>query len=101
MTDIMKVENLRANKFTFNFSAGPETIVLDGTDQPGHYGTTVFVAVEGTEAWKVIRKKDGRMLLTANWKLSKDGNTLTDNYNEIAPHGSSSTCNYVYKRRGG
>lgn len=101
LTDVMKVENLSANKYSFDFGAGPEAIVIDGTDQPGHYGTTLSVAVEGPEAWKVIRKKDGRMLLTANWKLSKDGNTLTDNYNEISPHGSASTVNYVYKRRGG
>ena len=101
LTDVMKVESLGANKYTFNFGADPEAIVVDGTDQPGHYGTTLSVAVEGPDAWKVIRKKDGRMLLSADWKLSKDGNTLTDNYSAISPNGSASTVNYVYKRRGG
>jgi hypothetical protein len=44
--------------------AGPETIVVDGTDQPGHYGTTLSVVSEG-DTWKVIRKKDGRMQISA------------------------------------
>ena len=101
LTDVMKVESLGASKYTFNFGGGPEAIVVDGTDQPGHYGTTLSVAVVAPDAWKVIRKKDGRMLLTANWKLSEDGNTLTDNYNAISPNGSTSTVNYAYKRRGG
>jgi hypothetical protein len=41
------------------------------------------------------------MLLTANWKLSKDGNTLSDDYTEIAANGSASNVKYVYKRRAG
>jgi len=102
MTDIMKVESVGANKYTFDFSGdSPETIMLDGTDQPGISGTTLSVSVERPDAWKVVRKKDGRMLITGNWKLSKDGNTLTDNYNEISPNGSVSTVDYVYQRKGG
>ena len=41
------------------------------------------------------------MLLTANWALSKDGNTLTDDYTGIEPDGKGSTVNYVYKRTAG
>jgi hypothetical protein len=102
ITDVMKVESVGANKYAFDFgSDSPEAIVIDGTDQPGISGTTLSVSVERPDAWKVVRKKDGRMLLTANWKLSKDGNTLTDNYNEISPNGSASTVDYVYQRKGG
>lgn len=60
LTDVMKVESLGANRFTFNFGSGPETIVLDGTVQSGHFGSTLSVAIEG-DTWKVIRKRDGRM----------------------------------------
>jgi len=103
LTDQMKVESLGANKYSFDFKGDGdvETMVIDGTDQPGSGGTTLSVSVEGPNAWKVVRKKEGRMLLTANWNLSKDGNTLTDNYNEISPNGSVSTVNYVYKRTAG
>lgn len=98
----MKVESLAANKYGFDFdgSGMVETIVLDGTDQPGVFGTTVAVTAEGPNAWKVVRKKDGRVLLTANWKLSEDGSTLTDDFSAISPNGTASTVNYVFKRTG-
>jgi hypothetical protein len=88
MTDMMKVESLGANKYTFNFGAGPETIVIDGTDQPGHYGTTLSVAIEG-DTWKVIRKKDGRMQISAIWSLSEDSSTLTDHFTGFNANGST------------
>ena len=101
LTDVMKVERLSPDRYTFGFVAGSsETIVIDGTDQSGMAGTTLSVSVQRPDAWKVIRKKDGRTVLTANWQLSKDGNTLTDNFNEIAPDGTSSTVDYVYHRKG-
>jgi hypothetical protein len=96
--DVMKVENLGGQKYAFDFGGGPETIAVDGTDQSGGYGTMLSATVEGPDTWKVVRKKDGRMLLTATWKLSKDGNTLTDNYTEFGPNGSPSTTNYLYQR---
>jgi hypothetical protein len=99
LIDVMKVESLGANKYGFDFGGGSaERITVDGTDQPGLSGTTLSVAVEGPDAWKVVRKKDGRMLLTGKWKLSQDGNTLSDNYTEFAPNGSPSTVDYQYKR---
>src|SRR5262249_2767904 len=99
LTDQMKVESLGANKYGFDFEGdgNAETIVADGTDQPGIFGTTLSVTVEGPDAWKVVRKENGHLLITANWKLSKDGNTLTDDFTGINPNGS----NYVYKRMGG
>jgi hypothetical protein len=99
LTDVMKVESLGANKYGFDFGAGSsEKIVIDGTDQPGLAGTTLSVTAEGWDSWKVVRKKDGHTLLTGIWKLSQDGNTLTDNYTEFGPNGSPSTTNYLYKR---
>jgi hypothetical protein len=98
LTDEMKVESAGANRYAFDFGGGKETIMVDGTDQPGIFGTTLSVTVEGPDSWKVIRKKDGRMLVTASWELSKDGNTLTDNYTGFEPNGSTSRLHYVYKR---
>ncbi len=98
LTDVMKVESLGGNKYAFDFGGGAERIVADGTDQRGIYGTVLSVTVEGPDSWKVVRKKDGRMLLTATWKLSQDGNTLSDNYTEFQPNGSPFTVSYLYKR---
>jgi hypothetical protein len=101
LTDVMKVQRLSSNKYTFNFGVGSsETIVTDGTDQSGMSGTTLSVSIVRPNAWKVTRKKDGHALLTANWELSNDGNMLTDNFNEIAPDGSVSSVDYVYQRKG-
>jgi hypothetical protein len=98
MTDVMKVESLGANKHTFNFGSGPETIVVDGTDQPGHYGTTLSVAIVG-DTWRVVRKKDGRVQISAVWTLSEDGSTLTDHFTGFNADGSTHNLNYVYKRK--
>jgi hypothetical protein len=65
------------------------------------FNTTLSVTVLGPDSWKVVRKKDGKILLTANWELSKDGNTLKDDYTEMGPNGSSSNVKYVYKRTAG
>ena len=102
LTDEMKVASAGGNKYAFDFGSGSaEAITADGRDQPGLAGTTLAVTVEGPDSWKVVRKKDGRILLTANWNLSRDGNTLTDDYTEIGPNGSNSNVKYVYKRTAG
>jgi hypothetical protein len=103
LIDVMKVEGIAGNKYAFDFGAGSaETIAADGTDQPGLAGTTLSVTIEGADSWKVIRKKDGHILLTGIWKLSKDGNTLNDDYTEFAPDGSpSSNVKYAYQRTAG
>lgn len=98
LIDVMKVESLGGHKYAFDFGGGAETVVTDGTDQSGVYGTMLSVTVEGPNTWKVVRKKDGRMMLTATWKLSRDSNTLSDNYTEFGPNGSPSTVNYLYQR---
>jgi len=101
LVDHMKVESLGENKYEFDLGGGPERIVANGTDQAAAVGTMLSVSVEGPDSWKVIRKKDGRMLLTGNWRLSHDGNTLTDNYTEFRPDGSQSTTNYLFTRTAG
>jgi hypothetical protein len=101
LTDQMKVESLAGNKYAFDFGGGPETIAADGTDQLAGFGTTLSVAIAAPDSWKVVRKKAGRVLLTANWKLSKDAQTLTDDFTAIGSNGSPSNVKYVYKRTAG
>jgi hypothetical protein len=102
LTDQMKVESVASNKYAFELGGGSaETIVPDGTDQPGLAGTTLSVTIEGPDSWKVVRKQEGRILLTAYWKLSKDGNTLTDDFTQFGPNGSSTNVKYMYNRTAG
>jgi hypothetical protein len=98
--DEMKVQNKGGNKYEFDFGGGAETIVADGSDQPGRGGTMLSVKAESADTWIVERKKDGRLMLRATWKLAKDGSTLTDYYREFES-GSTLSLDYVYERHGG
>jgi len=99
LTDQMKVEAVGANKYALDLGGGSvETIAADGTDQPGIFGTTLSITVEAPDTWKVVRKKEGRTLLTGLWKLSKDGKTLSDTFRANQPDGSTLSLDYVYKR---
>jgi len=97
--DYMKVESAGANKYALDLGGGDvETIVADGTDQPGVNGTTLSVTVEGPVNWKVIRKRGGHTFITGIWTLSQDGKTLSDHFTANPPDGSTFRMDYVYKR---
>jgi hypothetical protein len=100
ISDQMKVDCVETNKCIFNLGPVPETIILDGTDQPGEFGTTLAVAVEAPDRWKVIRKKDGHLLISAIWSLSSDANTLTDDFTSIRSDGTTNNVKYTYTRSG-
>lgn len=101
MPDEMKVQNMGGNKYAFDFGAGAEAIVVDGSDQPGQGGTLLSVKAEAPDTWIVERKQGRRLLLKATWKLSNDGSTLTDYYREFESDGSTFSMDYVYQRTGG
>ncbi|HUE42012.1 MAG TPA: hypothetical protein VMP12_00545 [Candidatus Sulfotelmatobacter sp.] len=101
MPDEMKVQSQGGNKYAFDFGGGAEMIVVGGGDQPGQGGTLLSVTAEAPDTWIVERKKDGRLMLKATWKLSADGSTLTDYYREFESDGSTLSLDYVYQRSGG
>jgi hypothetical protein len=101
IVDVMKIKSVGGNKYVFDVGGGVERIAVDGTDQPGVAGTVLSVSPEGPNLWRVVRKKAGRMLLTANWGLSKDDKTLTDEFTAIGSDGKRSTTRFVYRRVGG
>jgi hypothetical protein len=102
LTDQMKVEAAGPNKYTFIFSGdNKESIVADGTDQAGIFGTTFAVTVLSPNQWKLVRKTDGHMTISAIWNLSSDGNTLTDNFTGYRADSSTSNLVYKYKRTAG
>jgi len=102
LIDMMKVDAAGANRYAFSFSPGAqETAVADGSDHPALYGTTLAITVEGPDAWKVVRKKNGRTTIIGIWKLSQDGKTLTDTFTGYQPDGSTFVLHYVYQRTAG
>lgn len=99
LTDQMKVEAAGPNTYTLIFSGdNKETVVADGTDQPGLYGTTFSITVVSPHQWKGTRKKDGRLLISATWTLSDDSNTLTDDFTGYRADGTTSNLLYKYTR---
>ena len=101
LTDQMTVKSVAGNQYLVDVGRGFETVVVNGPDQPRSDGSTVSVTSEGPNTWRTVQKKAGRVVLSAIWKLSKDGNTLTDNLNVNSANGSISTVNYVFQRKGG
>ena len=102
IVDQMRVERLGLDKFGFNFEGAPtETVVADGTDQPGMPGTTLSVRIADDRTLSVVRKQGGRVIVSAHWKLSEDGRTLSDAFTSVQDDGSSMTVDYVYRRLSG
>ena len=100
--DQMKVESLGGNKYTFNFEGGgPETVVADGTESAGVLGTILSVKITGPRTLTVVRKKDGRKMLSADWTLSADGRKLHDSFTQFQTDGSPSTSELDYDRTAG
>jgi len=97
----MKVSPAGTNRYAFDFGGGSEFIVVDGTDQPGLKGSTLAVTSKSPHNWQVVRKKDGRMQISAIWTLSSEGNSLRDDFTGYQSDGSSFTIHYVYARIAG
>jgi hypothetical protein len=113
LIDEMKVELAGANRYALTFGPGQtDTVVADGSDQPALSGTTLSVTVKGPSSWEIIRKLNGRTLLTARWTLSEDGKTLNDAFTQYLPdgltlfsqplpNGSTLFSPYAYERTAG
>ena len=103
LADQMTIAPAGANRYTLTFAGvgETETLVADGTDQPGIRGSTISITVEAPGNWKFVRKSGGLTVLTAMWKLSDDGKTLTDTFTGNQPDGSTSRIDLVYKRAEG
>lgn len=102
IVDDFEVKALGSNRYAFNFEGAPtETVVADGTDQPGLAGTTLAVTAADAHHLSVVRKQDGHVIVSASWTLSPDGRTLRDDFTNVQPDGSQATTHYLYRRLAG
>lgn len=96
----MKVADLGGNKYKLTFGNVSDTIVADGTDQAVHFGKTVSIVPEGSNTWKMVEKKDGKVTSSMTHTLSADGKTQTIKGTDTKPDGSTSDFNVELKRVG-
>ena len=97
----MNIKAAGPNRYVFDFGGGTETIVADGTEQPGHSGTILSLTPVEPNAWKLVRKKDGFAVVTATFRLSADAKTLSDNFTAARPDGWTFNIDYVFTRTAG
>lgn len=96
----MKIEDLGGNKYKWTDGGVSDTVVADGTDQLGQFGTTTSLAAEGANTWKMVIKKDGRVISSMTHSVSSDGKTQTIKGTDFKPDGTTSDFNVTMKRVG-
>jgi hypothetical protein len=96
-----KIEDLGGNKYKWTSGDVSDTITADGTDQPVHFGRTISIAPEGPSDWKMVIKKDGKVLSSMTHTLSNGGKKQTIKGTETKPDGTTSDFNVVLKKVSG
>lgn len=99
LNDEMRIQAAGRDRYIITFEPGAvDTIVADGTEQRALAGTTLSMTVTGPDKWRVVRKIKNRTLLSADWSLSADANTLTDEYTQYENDAPKMMVHYVYER---
>lgn len=99
--DQVKIQDLGGNKYKWTTGTTSDTITYDGTDQPVRFGRTISMAPEGTNTWRMVIKKDGRVLSSMTHRISEDGKTQTIKGTETKPDGTTSDFTAVWKKAEG
>ncbi|WP_109485610.1 hypothetical protein [Occallatibacter savannae] len=97
----MKIEDLGGNKYRITSGGTSDTITADGTDQAASDGSTGSIAPDGPNAWKMVIKRNGKVVSSMTHTLSADGSTQTIKGTGYKPDGSGSDFTVILKRVGG
>src|SRR6202007_1725015 len=97
----IKIQDLGGNKYKWTRGDVSNTITYDGTDQPDTFGRTVSMALEGTHNWKMVIKRDGRVISSMTHTIADDGKTQTIKGTETKPDGTTSDFSDVWKKVSG
>lgn len=98
--ELIKIQDLGGNRYKWTVGNITDTIPYDGTDHTDQFGRTISIAPEGTNNWRMIIKKDGRVLSSMTHKISDDGKTQTIKGTETKPDGTTSDFTAEWKKLG-
>jgi hypothetical protein len=96
-----KIEDLGGSKYKWTTGNVTNTYIADGTDQPTHFGNTVAITPVDANNWKMVIKKDGRILSSMTHTLSADGKTQTIKGTSNKPDGTTDDFTVVMKKVSG
>jgi hypothetical protein len=96
-----KIEDLGGNKYKWTSGNVTETITADGTDQPDRFGRTTAITPVDANNWKMVIKKDGKVLSSMTHMLSADGKTQTIKGTSNKPDGTTDDFTVVVKKING
>ena len=94
----VKIQDLGSNKYKWTSSGVSDTLTYDGTDQADHFGRTVSMASEGNNSWKMVVKKDGRVISTMTHTIAADGKSQRIKGTETKPDGTTSDFDVTWKK---
>ena len=97
----IKIQDLGGNKYKWTFGEVSDTITYDGTEQAVSFGRTLSMTPEGTNSWKMVIKKDGRVISSMTHTISDDGKTQTVKGTDSKPDGTTSDFSAVWKKVSG
>lgn len=96
--DQIKIQDLGGNKYKWTTGNISNTITYDGTDQPTRFGRTISMSLEKPNTWRMVIKKDGRVMSTMTHTISADGKTQVLRGTEMKPDGTSSDFTATWKK---
>jgi hypothetical protein len=96
----VQIQALGGNRYKWTASGVSETYTYDGTDQATHFGNTISIAPAGRNNWKMVIKKDGKVISSMTHTISEDGKTQTIKGTEFKPDGTTSDYTVVWKKLG-
>ncbi len=96
-----KIEELGGSRYKWTSGNVTNTYTADGTDQPTQLGNTVAITPVDANNWKMVIKKDGRVLSSMTHTLSADGKTQTIKGTGNKPDGTTDDFTVVMKKVNG
>ena len=97
----VKIQHLGGNEYKWDSGDGSDIITYDGTYQTVRFGRTISMTPEGTNSWRMVIKKDGRVISSMTHTLSDDGKMQTIKGTETKPDGTTSDFTAVWKKVAG